>query len=117
MLVHHAFFSDSTMLDKNVTDFFSGMNATGDPAFSMFNLSLLEDWMNNRKFCHRLSDDEEEEENHKIAIREATHRLTANMSTPMSSNATTPNGAGSKSPVLERSSNGIQKTAKFIFVQ
>jgi hypothetical protein len=45
------------------------MNATGDPAFSMFNLSLKEEWMNNRKFCHRLSDDEEEEENHKIAIR------------------------------------------------
>ncbi len=36
----------------------SGMNATGDPAFSMFNLSLKEEWMNNRKFCHRLSDDE-----------------------------------------------------------
>jgi hypothetical protein len=34
------------------------MNATGDPAFSMFNLSLKEEWMNNRKFCHRLSDDE-----------------------------------------------------------
>jgi hypothetical protein len=52
------------------------MNATGDPAFSMFNLSLKEEWMNNRKFCHRLSDDEEEEENHKIAIREAQHRYT-----------------------------------------
>jgi hypothetical protein len=31
---------------------------TGDPAFSMFNLSLREEWLNNKKFCHRLSDDE-----------------------------------------------------------
>ncbi len=34
---------------------------TGDPAFSMFNLSLKEDWINSKKFCHRLSDDEEDE--------------------------------------------------------
>ena len=31
---------------------------TGDPAFSMFNLSLKEEWVNNKKFCHRLSDDD-----------------------------------------------------------
>ena len=31
---------------------------TGDPAFSMFNLSLREEWINNKRFCHRLSDDE-----------------------------------------------------------
>jgi hypothetical protein len=24
----------------------------------MFNLSLREEWLNNKKFCHRLSDDE-----------------------------------------------------------
>jgi hypothetical protein len=45
------------------------MNVTGDPAFSMFNLSLKEDWANNRKFCHRLSDDEDEEQTHLDAIQ------------------------------------------------
>lgn len=95
-----------------------GMNATGDPAFSMFNLSLKEEWMNNRKFCHRLSDDEEEEENHKIAIREAQHRLAANMSvTPTSNNNNNSNGnAGTKSPALKRNEN-ISKSAKIILVQ
>ena len=39
------------------TDFFL-VQVTGDPAFSMFNLSLREEWLNNKKFCHRLSDDE-----------------------------------------------------------
>jgi hypothetical protein len=34
------------------------VQVTGDPAFSMFNLSLREEWLNNKKFCHRLSDDE-----------------------------------------------------------
>jgi hypothetical protein len=36
----------------------STSKVTGDPAFSMFNLSLREEWLNNKKFCHRLSDDE-----------------------------------------------------------
>jgi len=34
---------------------------TGDPAFSMFNLSLKGEWLNNKRFCHRLSDDEDED--------------------------------------------------------
>lgn len=28
--------------------------ATGDPSFSMFNLSLKEDWSKTKKFCHSL---------------------------------------------------------------
>lgn len=34
---------------------------TGDSAFSMFNLSLKDEWLNNKRFCHRLSDDEDED--------------------------------------------------------
>merc|ERR1711970_672573 len=48
---------------------------TGDPAFSMFNLSLKEEWINNKKFCHKLSDDEEEDD--KDATEEAHNRLEA----------------------------------------
>jgi hypothetical protein len=48
------------------------MEATGDPAFSMFNLSLKEDWVNNKKFCHRLSDEENIDEEGK---QEAQDRL------------------------------------------
>ena len=40
---------------------------TGDSAFSMFNLSLKEDWINNKKFCHRLSDDEGETEEKRVS--------------------------------------------------
>ena len=43
----------------------------------MFNLSLRDEWMNNKKFCHRLSDDEDEdlEATEKAANRlEAVHR-------------------------------------------
>jgi predicted ATPase len=47
---------------------------TGDPAFSMFNLSLKEEWINNKKFCQRLSDDEDEDDD---AIQEAHKRLQA----------------------------------------
>jgi len=47
---------------------------TGDPAFSMFNLSLREDWRNNKKFCHRLSDDEDEDTE---ATEKASNRLEA----------------------------------------
>ncbi|XP_023331703.1 TRPL translocation defect protein 14 isoform X2 [Eurytemora carolleeae] len=47
---------------------------TGDPAFSMFNLSLREEWINNKKFCHRLSDDEDDDVE---ATQEAHDRLEA----------------------------------------
>ena len=51
---------------------------TGDPAFSMFNLSLRDEWIsggvNNKKFCHRLSDDEDEDTE---ATEKAFNRLEA----------------------------------------
>lgn len=47
---------------------------TGDPAFSMFNLSLRDEWVNNKKFCHRLSDDEDEDSE---ATEKASNRLEA----------------------------------------
>jgi len=35
---------------------------TGDPAFSMYNLSLREEWITSKKFCHRLSEDEDDDQ-------------------------------------------------------
>jgi len=63
---------------------------TGDPAFSMFNLSLRDEWMNNKKFCHRLSDDEDEdlEATEKAANRlEAVHRKSSIMDIPSPSSS------------------------------
>jgi hypothetical protein len=48
------------------------LEATGDPAFSMFNLSLKEEWVNNEKFCHKLSEEEKLDEEGK---QEAQDRL------------------------------------------
>ena len=56
----------------------------------MFNLSLKEEWTNNKKFCHRLSDEEDEEHKRTAAIQEAKDRLAANksrQSSPTSSTA------------------------------
>ena len=65
-------------LMKRMPPFLSiGNEVTGDSAFSMFNLSLKDDWLNNKRFCHRLSDDEgrlEEE------VMQARERLAANKS-------------------------------------
>lgn len=65
-----------------------GPQVTGDPAFSMFNLSLKEDWINNKKFCHRLSDDDSEGSDEKTMkdTQEAQERLAANMSRQSSPN-------------------------------
>jgi len=47
------------VLKQRLPEFLNiGNETTGDPAFSMFNLSLKDEWMNNKKFCHRLSDDD-----------------------------------------------------------
>ena len=54
-------------------------SVTGDPAFSMFNLSLKDDWYNNSKFCHRLTD-EEDLMGIELAAREAQDRLDAHRS-------------------------------------
>ena len=40
----------------------------------MFNLSLRDEWMNNKKFCHRLSDDEDDDDE---ATEKASNRLEA----------------------------------------
>jgi len=64
-----------------------GPQVTGDPAFSMFNLSLKEEWVRSKKFCHRLSDDETETDH--VPIRqEAQDRLDANRSRQGSPNGT-----------------------------
>ena len=67
----------------------SGNNVTGDSAFSMFNLSLREEWTNNKKFCHRLSDDEDDAQDVNGVTAEATIRLNANMSRQSSPNGST----------------------------
>jgi hypothetical protein len=49
----------SEELKQRMPDFLNiGSEVTGDPAFSMFNLSLKEEWVNNKKFCHRLSEED-----------------------------------------------------------
>lgn len=69
---------------------------TGDPAFSMFNLSLREEWIHNKKFCHRLSDDEDEDTDKR---EEAHNRLEA-VHKKSSFIQTTSGGSGSASPTL-----------------
>ena len=63
-----------------------GPEVTGDSAFSMFNLSLKEDWVNSKKFCHRLSDDDDTSA-HGPATQEAQERLDANKSRQGSPNS------------------------------
>lgn len=74
-------------LKKQLPPFLNiGSQVTGDSAFSMFNLSLREEWANNKKFCHRLSDEEDEREDVNGVTQEAAQRLTANMSRQSSPN-------------------------------
>merc|ERR1712098_83901 len=67
---------------------------TGDPAFSMFNLSLREEWINNKKFCHRLSDDEDEDEEATIEAQDrlqTVHRKSSVIDLSVQSLAASPN--------------------------
>ena len=60
-----------------------GVDVTGDAAFSMFNLSLKEDWEDNKKFCHKMYEDNENHdafENIKNETREAQNRLNSKKS-------------------------------------
>ena len=60
-----------------------GMDVTEDAAFSMYNLSLREDWADNKKFCHKMYEDHENPEPHEIIsneTREAQNRYNANKS-------------------------------------
>jgi hypothetical protein len=69
------------MLKQRLPEFLNiGSETTGDPAFSMFNLSLKEEWVNNKKFCHRLSDDEKEGLGSIELTQQAKDRLDANKS-------------------------------------
>eukprot|EP00088_Acartia_fossae_P054455 TRINITY_DN625_c0_g1_i16.p1 TRINITY_DN625_c0_g1~~TRINITY_DN625_c0_g1_i16.p1 ORF type:complete len:434 (-),score=171.11 TRINITY_DN625_c0_g1_i16:495-1796(-) len=50
---------------------------TGDPAFSMYNLSLRGDWEESvDQFCHRLSSDDESENDEVYDVKKAHERLT-----------------------------------------
>ena len=40
-----------------------GPEVTGEPAFSMYNLTLKGGWINNDNFCHRLSDEKNKDPN------------------------------------------------------
>ena len=40
-----------------------GPEVTGEPAFSMYNLTLKGGWINNDNFCHRLSDEKSQDPN------------------------------------------------------
>ena len=68
-------------LRENMPSFLNlGPDVTGDSAFSMFNLSLKEDWLTNDHFCHTL--DAEKNNNvasagHCKARAEAKERLEA----------------------------------------
>jgi len=49
---------------------------TGDPAFSMYNLSIRGDWEESvDQFCHRLSSDDEEETEEVYDVKKAQERL------------------------------------------
>jgi len=51
-------------------------NVTGDPAFSMYNLSIRSDWEESvDQFCHRLSSDDEDESEEVYDVKEAHKRL------------------------------------------
>ncbi len=84
---------------------------TGDPAFSMFNLSLTEEWVNNKKFCHRLSDDEDDGDQHgsENAAQEAKDRLEATKSRQSSPNGT--NVAMSEAAAME---DGTESTVSSV---
>ena len=48
------------VLHKKLPDFLDiASDVTADPTYSMYNLSLKDEWLNNKKFCHQLTDDEQ----------------------------------------------------------
>ena len=60
-----------------------GVEVTGDAAFSMFNLSLKEDWENNKTFCHKMYEENENHDTFELIqheTREAQSRLNAKKS-------------------------------------
>jgi len=59
-----------------------GKEVTGDSAFSMFNLSLKEDWVEGVRFCHKLTEEEVDTgtNDQKESRKEASQRLEAKTS-------------------------------------
>lgn len=74
LLETYSTLSPQELMDRLPKSLHLDEEVTGDPAFSMFNLSLREEWLNNKKFCHRLSDDEDDDQE---ATQEARQRLEA----------------------------------------
>ena len=69
-----------TDLKQRLPDFLDiGSEVTGDPAFSMFNLSLKEKWENNQNFCHSMKDSNSDLDSNKT-IQDAMERLDLNKS-------------------------------------
>jgi len=49
-------------LHSKLPDFLNIVSdVTGDPTHSMYNLSLKDEWLNNKKFCYRLTADDEDD--------------------------------------------------------
>lgn len=49
-------------LQSKLPDFLNIVrNVTGDPAHSMYNLSLKDEWLNNKKFCYRLTAEDDDD--------------------------------------------------------
>jgi len=95
-----------------------GKLVTGDSAFSMFNLSLREEWANNKTFCHRLTEEADAEdkagehaENNKA--KEAVERLEANTSR-QSSPKESDNGSASNSLDLEEAKVALNMEVKTV---
>ena len=60
-----------------------GVDVTGDAAFSMFNLSLKEDWADNKTFCYKMCEEHENHDTDEVVqdqAREAQNRLNAKKS-------------------------------------
>merc|ERR1712128_118794 len=75
LLETYTTFSDDELVDSLPPFLEVKKNLTGDPAFSMYNLSIKSDWEDSAdQFCHRLSSDDEEEE-HVYNVRQAHQRL------------------------------------------
>merc|ERR1712072_491530 len=69
-------FNDEEMVDSLPPFLKVKKNVTGDPAFSMYNLSIRSDWEDSaEQFCHKLSSDDESEDEDVYDVRKALERL------------------------------------------
>ena len=90
------------------TYLFQGTEVTGDPAFSMYNLSLKEEWLNNSKFCHGLQNENETMDTSEPRTPELTQqaqdRLDANKSRQSS-----PTNTNNTTTTSSSNTNGLKK--------